>query len=56
MFAAILFLWNWLGISGVGQDFTAVSSDTRGLVWILFDATLPLLNFAMGTHLLRASG
>ncbi|MDE0424825.1 MAG: hypothetical protein OXN25_08165 [Candidatus Poribacteria bacterium] len=56
MFAAIIFLWNWFGISGAGQDFTAVSSDTRGLIWIIFDAALPLLNGAMGVHLLRSSG
>lgn len=55
MFAAIIFLWNWFGISDIGQDFTAVSSDTRSLVWILLDATLPLLNGAMGVHLLRTS-
>ena len=56
MFAAIIFFWNWFGISGIGQDFTGVGHGTRGLVWILFDATLPLLNGAMGVHLLRSSG
>lgn len=55
MFAAIIFLWNWFGISGIGQDFTVVSGDIRGLIWIIFDATLPLLNGAMGVHLLRSS-
>ena len=55
LFAAILFFWNWFGISGVGQDFTAVSTDTRGLVWIIFDAIHPLLSGAMGAHLLRSS-
>ena len=55
LFTAILFFWNWLGISGVGQDFTAVSTDTRGLVWIVFDALHPLLSGAMGAHLLRSS-
>ena len=55
LFAAILFFWNWFGISGVGQDFTAVSADTRGLVWIIFDAIHPLLSGAMGAHLLRSS-
>ena len=55
LFTAILFFWNWFGISGVGQDFTAVSADTRGLVWIIFDATHPLLSGAMGAHLLRSS-
>ena len=55
LFAAIIFLWNWFGSSSTGQDFTAVSADTRGLVWIICNAILPLLNGAMGTHLLRAS-
>ena len=55
LFTAILFFWNWFGISGVGQDFTAVSADARGLVWILFDALHPLLSGAMGAHLLRSS-
>ena len=52
---AIIFFWNWFGISGIGQDFTAVGGDTRGLIWILIDAILPLLSGAMGAHLLRAS-
>ena len=55
MFVAIIFLWNWFGISDVGQDFTGVDHGTRSLVWILLDATLPLLNGAMGVHLLRAN-
>ena len=55
MFMAIIFFWNWFGISGVGADFTAVGMDTRSLIWILFDAILPLLNGAMGAYLLRAS-
>jgi uncharacterized membrane protein HdeD (DUF308 family) len=55
LFTAILFFWNWFGISGVGQDFTAVSADTRGLVWIIFHAIHPLLSGAMGAHLLRSS-
>ncbi len=54
MFAAIIFLWNWFGISGFGADFTAVSADTRQMIWILFDAVLPLLNGALGIHLLRS--
>ena len=54
IFVAIIFFWNWFGISSIGTDFTAVSSDTRGLVWILIDAILPLLNIAMGVYLLRA--
>ena len=55
MFVAIIFLWNWFGISNVGSDFTAVGSDPRTLVWIIFDAILPLLNGALGVHLLRSN-
>ena len=55
LYVGILFFWNWFGISGIGQDFTAVSGDTRGLVWIFFDALLPLLSGAMGAHLVRSS-
>ncbi|MCG9131135.1 hypothetical protein J5I95_05560 [Candidatus Poribacteria bacterium] len=55
IFTAIIFFWNWFGIMEVASDFTPVGMDTRSLVWILFDAILPLLNIAMGIHLLRAS-
>lgn len=55
LFAAILFFWNWFGISGVGQEFTAASADVRSLVWIFFDALLPVLGGAMGIHLLRST-
>ena len=55
LFVAIIFFWNWFGISGIGQDFTAIGADTRTVIWIIFDATLPLLNGAMGAHLLRSS-
>ena len=55
VFAAILFFWNWFGISGVGKEFTAVSADVRSIVWIFFDALFPLLSGAMGLHLLRSS-
>ena len=51
----IMFFWNWFGISGVAEDFTAVNNDIRALVWIFVDAILPVLNIAMGAHLLRAS-
>ena len=54
MFVAIIFLWNWLGISDVGSDFK-VGSDPRTMVWIIFDAILPLLNGALGVHLLRSN-
>ena len=55
IFTAIIFFWNWFGILGIGADFKAVNDQTRSLVWILFDAIFPLLNIAMGIHLLRAS-
>ena len=55
MFAAIIFFWNWFGIIEAGKNFTAVSDETRSIVWIFFDALLPLLNGAMGAHLLRTS-
>ena len=54
MFTAIIFLWNWFGISDIGADFKAVGADPRTMVWILFDAILPLLNGALGVHLLRS--
>ena len=55
VFVAIIFLWNWFGISKAASDFTAVGSDPRTMVWIIFDAILPLLNGAMGVHLLRSN-
>ena len=55
VFAAILFFWNWFGISDFGKDFTAVSADVRSIVWIFFDALFPLLSGAIGVHLLRSS-
>ena len=53
VFAGILLFWNWFGISNAAKDFTAVSADVRSLVWTFFDAMLPLLNTAMGIHLLH---
>ena len=55
MFAAIIFFWNWFGIMNVAKEFTAVGHNTRSLVWIIFDSIFPLLNGAMGVHLLRSS-
>ncbi len=54
MFGAILFFWNWFGILNA-TTFTAVAGETRSVVWIIFDALLPLLNGALGAHLLRSS-
>lgn len=53
VFVAILFFWNWFGTCKAAKDFTAVSADVRSLVWTFFDALLPVLNAAMGIHLLR---
>ena len=49
----ILFFWNWFIL--LSPAFTAVGTDTASLVWILIDATLPLLAGAMGMFLLRGS-
>ncbi len=47
----IMFFWNWFIL--YSPEFTAVGADTASLVWILIDATLPLLTGAMGVFLLR---
>ena len=47
----ILFFWNWFIL--YSPAFTAAGADTASLVWILIDATLPLLTGAMGVFLLR---
>ncbi len=54
MFAAIIFFWNWFGILNA-TTFTAVGDETRSTVRIIFNALLPLLNGALGAHLLRSS-
>lgn len=54
MFAAIFFFWNWFGILKA-DSFTAVGAETRSMVWIIVDALLPLLNGALGAHLLRSN-
>ena len=56
MLVAILFFWNWFGIINPGQDFTPTQTVTGSMVWIIFDAILPLLNGALGAHLLRNGG
>ncbi len=55
MFAAILFFWNWFGLINPGGDYAPTQSDTGAMVWIIFDAILPLLNGALGMHLLRSN-
>lgn len=52
IFIGILFFWNWFGIPKV-KVFTAAGPETRSIVWIIVDATLPLLNGVLGIHLLR---
>jgi hypothetical protein len=47
----ILMLWNWFNL--LSPAFTAIGADTASLVWILIDATLPLLLGSMGMFLLR---
>ena len=47
----IMFFWNWFILHS--PAFTAAGADTASLVWILIDATLPLLTGAMGAFLLR---
>ncbi len=51
LFVGILFFWNWFNL--LMPAFTALGDDTVTLVWILIDATLPLLLGAMGVSLLR---
>ena len=54
MFAAILFFWNWFGILNA-ETYTAIGRETRSTIWIIFDALLPLLNGAIGMHLVRSN-
>ena len=49
----IMFFWNWFILHS--PEFTAVGAETASLVWILIDATLPLLTGAMGVFLLRGN-
>ena len=51
LFVGILFYWNWFNL--LTPAFTAPGEDTVTLVWILIDATLPLLLGAMGVSLVR---
>ena len=51
LFVGILFFWNWF--NRLSPAFTAIGQETVSLVWILFDASLPLLAGAMGMHLLQ---
>jgi hypothetical protein len=53
LFVGILFFWNWFNL--LSSTFTAIGEETVSLVWILIDASLPLLLGAMGISLLRAN-
>ena len=51
LFLGILLLWSWF--NKLSPEYTPVGEDASTLVWILIDATLPLLSGAMGLFLLR---
>ena len=53
LFVGILFFWNFFNLHS--EDFKAIGAETVSLVWILIDASLPLLLGAMGISLLRAN-
>lgn len=53
LFVGILFFWNWFML--FRPAFTAIHANTASLVWILFDATLPLLAGSLGMSLLRGN-
>ena len=54
LFVSILFFWNWFNLHS--PEFTAIGDETISLVWIVIDATLPLVTGAMGVHLVRGGG
>ena len=53
LFVGIMFFWNYFNLRS--DAFTAIGEDTVSLVWILIDASLPLLLGAMGISLLRGN-
>ena len=53
LFLGILLLWSWF--NKLSPEYTSVGEDASTLVWILINATLPLLSGAMGLFLLRGS-
>ena len=53
LFVGIMFFWNYLNLHS--EAFTAIGEETVSLVWILIDASLPLLLGAMGISLLRSN-
>lgn len=54
LFVGIMFFWNYFNYY-YGPKFTAIGADTQSLVWILIDASLPLLLGATGISLLRSN-
>ena len=52
LFVSILMLWNWFDL--LSPAFAAIGADTTSLVWIVIDATLPLLSGSMAMFLLRS--
>jgi len=54
LFVGIMFFWNYFNYY-YGPKFIAIGADTQSLVWILIDASLPLLLGAMGISLLRSN-
>ena len=53
LFVGILFFWNYFNLHS--DAFTAIGAETVSLVWILIDASLPLLLGATGISLLRSN-
>lgn len=53
-FIGILFFWNWFNL--LSPNFTAIPLGAISLVWIIFDAGMPLLAGALGIHLLLGGG
>lgn len=53
LFVGIMFFWNYFNLHS--DAFTAVGEETVSLVWILIDASLPLLLGAIGLSLLRGN-
>ena len=49
----IMFFWNFFNLHN--EAFTAIGAYAATLVWILIDATLPLLLGAMGISLMRGN-
>ena len=54
LFVGIMFLWNWFIL--MNPSYTAPGGATTSLVWILIDASLPLLMGATGSLLLTEAG